>query len=120
MVHLGFFRFLQTAYIERRFDSDSIRRTRPEQQLERPCEFSSVKRFRFLTGDFHRPPVAQISSPWSQKAAALLIDLSIVDIRRVGTHPSEYSSWGVPSKNIRVVRPSRASVTHAQIQGAQV
>jgi hypothetical protein len=30
--------------------------------------------------------------------AALLFDLGIVDIRRVGTQTSEYSSWGVPRK----------------------
>ncbi|UPK39582.1 hypothetical protein IVB18_21585 [Bradyrhizobium sp. 186] len=35
----------------------------------------------------------------SQNAAALLIDLGTVDIRRVGTHCSGYSKWGVPSKN---------------------
>jgi hypothetical protein len=35
----------------------------------------------------------------SQNAAALLIDLGTVDIRRVGTHCSKYSTWGVPSKN---------------------
>ncbi|WP_210164567.1 hypothetical protein [Bradyrhizobium sp. WSM3983] len=35
----------------------------------------------------------------SQNAAALLIDLGTVDIRRVGTHCSEYSKWGVPSKS---------------------
>jgi hypothetical protein len=35
----------------------------------------------------------------SQIAAALLIDLGTVDIRRVGTHRGEYSKWGVPSKN---------------------
>jgi len=34
----------------------------------------------------------------SQNAAALLIDLGTVDIRRVGTHCSGYSKWGVPSK----------------------
>src|SRR6266702_6690582 len=36
----------------------------------------------------------------SQNAAALLIDLGTVDIRRVGTHCSGYSKWGVPSKII--------------------
>ena len=35
----------------------------------------------------------------SQNAAALLIDLGTVGIRRVGTHCSGYSKWGVPSKN---------------------
>ncbi|WP_145927836.1 MULTISPECIES: hypothetical protein [Bradyrhizobium] len=35
----------------------------------------------------------------SQIAAALLIDLGTVDIRRVGTNRGEYSKWGVPSKN---------------------
>jgi hypothetical protein len=34
----------------------------------------------------------------SQIAAALLIDLGTVDIRRVGTNRGEYSKWGVPSK----------------------
>src|SRR5438309_2051960 len=36
----------------------------------------------------------------SQNAAALLIDLGTVDIRRMGTHCSECSKWGVPSKII--------------------
>src|SRR6266702_5929283 len=36
----------------------------------------------------------------SQNAAALLIDLGTVDIRRVGIHCSGYSKWGVPSKII--------------------
>jgi hypothetical protein len=35
----------------------------------------------------------------SQIAAALLFELGTVDIRRVGTQQSEYSSRGVPSKN---------------------
>jgi hypothetical protein len=81
MVHLGFFRFLQAAYIECRFYSDSIRRTTPEQQLERPCEFSTVKLFPIFDRRFPSSAAAQISSRSSQKAAALLIDLSIVDIR---------------------------------------
>ncbi|WP_136623743.1 hypothetical protein [Bradyrhizobium centrolobii] len=34
----------------------------------------------------------------SQIAAALLIDLGTLDIRRVGTNRGEYSKWGVPSK----------------------
>jgi hypothetical protein len=81
MVHLGFSDFCRAAYVECRFHSDSIRLTRPEQQLERPCEFSAVKLFRFLIGDFHRPQPAQISSRQSQKAAALLLDPDAVDIR---------------------------------------
>jgi hypothetical protein len=43
---------------------------------------------------------SQIRPRVSQIAAALLFDFRKVDIRRVGTHQSEYSSWGVPSKNI--------------------
>jgi hypothetical protein len=34
----------------------------------------------------------------SQNAAALLFEFAKVDIRRVGTQTSEYSSRGVPSK----------------------
>jgi hypothetical protein len=34
----------------------------------------------------------------SQNAAALLFEFGTVDIRRVGTQSSEYSSRGVPSK----------------------
>jgi hypothetical protein len=78
---LGFQNFFQAAGIECRFDSDSIGLTRPEQQLEQPCEFSDIKLFRFLIDDFHSSTAAQISSRQSQKAAALLPDPDAVDIR---------------------------------------
>jgi len=72
---------LQTAYIECRFHFDSNRRNRPEQQLERPREFLRPSRLRqFSIGDLIIAG-SPISSRQSQKAAALLIDLSIVDIR---------------------------------------
>jgi hypothetical protein len=51
----------------------------------------------------------------SQNAAALLIDLGTVDIRRVGTHCSEYSKWGVPSKIIGRPCAHRATMSHAQV-----
>jgi hypothetical protein len=82
MVHLGVSDFfLQAANLECRSYFDSIGPARPEQQLERPCEFSAVKVFRFFDRRFPWPTTAQISSPWSQKAAALVPDPEAVDIR---------------------------------------
>jgi hypothetical protein len=81
MVHLGVSDFFAGCLFECRSDFDSIRPTKPEQQLERPCEFSAVKVFRFFDRQFPSPMAAQISSPWSQKAAALVADLEAVDIR---------------------------------------
>jgi hypothetical protein len=72
---------LQAAYIECRFHFDNIRRERPEQQLEWLREFLRPSRSRqFSIGDLITAG-SPISSRQSQKAAALLIDLSIVDIR---------------------------------------
>jgi hypothetical protein len=45
---------------------------------------------------FHSTRINRLQA--SQIAAALLFDLGTVDIRRVGTRQSEYSSRGVPSK----------------------
>jgi hypothetical protein len=41
---------------------------------------------------------SQIRPRLSQIAASLGFDFRSVDFRRVGTHQSEYATWGVPSK----------------------
>jgi hypothetical protein len=52
----------------------------------------------------------------SQIAAALLIDLETVDIRRVGTHRGEYSKSGVfRVEQLAVFAPHGASMSHAQV-----
>jgi hypothetical protein len=72
---------LQAAYIECRLHRDSIRLTGPEQQLERPCKFSALEAAQILVRRFSRLAGSPKSSPSSQKAAALLLDLGAVDIR---------------------------------------
>jgi hypothetical protein len=80
MVHLGFPAFVAAAYIECRFEPDTIRLTRHDQPPAQPCKFSSDRnRFRFRS--VISSSRAQISSRSSQKAAALLLDPVAVGIR---------------------------------------
>jgi hypothetical protein len=52
----------------------------------------------------------------SQNAAALLIDLETIDIRRVGTDRGEYSKSGVfRVKQLAICVFNHATMSHAQV-----
>jgi hypothetical protein len=69
----------------------------PEQQLAPPPKFVRAPLATpFQPKKLVKRTLRKIWSPLSQNAAAMLFDVKDVDIRRVGTHRSEYSSWGVP------------------------
>jgi hypothetical protein len=51
----------------------------------------------------------------SQNAAALLADLDTVDIRRVGTHQSEYRRGVFRVKILTIDARVRAAMSHAQV-----
>ncbi|WP_154073476.1 hypothetical protein [Bradyrhizobium erythrophlei] len=51
----------------------------------------------------------------SQNAAALLADLETIDIRRVGTHQSEYRRGVFRVKILTVDARLRAAMSHAQV-----
>jgi hypothetical protein len=62
---------------------------------------------------YSQPDAGATSS--SQIAAALLIDLGTIDIRRVGTHCGEYSSGVFRVKTIGHLRAYHATMSHAQV-----
>jgi hypothetical protein len=78
---LGFQIFLQAAYSNAGpILTVSGRRSRSN-SLSGLANFRLLKFSDFFDRQFPSPMAAQISSPWSQKAAALVADLEAVDIR---------------------------------------
>src|ERR1700681_3599307 len=91
MVHLGFQNFAACLY-ECRFHFDSIRLTRPEQQLDRPYKFSTVEVAPIFDRRFHRCTFANLVTSESKS-------------RRITPRSSyrRYSPGGDSSKRILVV-----------------
>jgi hypothetical protein len=90
------------------FSRNNIQPTTTDQQLAGPVQASRRKSL----SKFHPTRINRLHV--SQNAAALLFDLGTIDIRRVGTHQSEYSLWGVPSKDRSVVGPLQATMNRAR------
>jgi hypothetical protein len=93
------------------FAGDSIRPPEPGQPLAATPGLRA--RLADRTSNFHPARTNRLHA--SQNAAALLADLATVDIRRVGTHPSEYRRGVFRVKILTVDARVRAAMSHAQV-----